>query len=136
MTTNDQPHAPVKCARCGRALTAAKSTARALGPVCARKAKAAGVEAPATAAAVVAIAAGKVRRSAAVAGLTYETATRDGVLYLTFRFGAAFETVAIQDGQVLTLDCSDRAVMPGRAAAACIDFTRALAARLAGKVVA
>ena len=97
---------PVKCARCGHAP------------------------------AVVAIASGKVRHSAAVPGLTYETAVTAGVVYLTFRFGAAFETVAIQDGRAIPVDCSDRFGIPACAARAVADFTRALAARLAGKAVA
>lgn len=126
----------IKCTRCGRRLSNARSTARALGPVCARKTNAAQAEAATPAPAVVAIAAGKVRESAQVPGLTYETALRDGVVFVTFRYGAAFECVAVSRGQAVAVDCSDRYSIPPHAAAVCRTFVQQLAAGLADKVVA
>ena len=130
----ETPAPCVKCARCGRALTAARSTARNLGPVCARKVKAAAaLEAAPT---VATFTPGKVRQSSQVPGLTYEVATRPGAVYVTFRYGRAFEVVEVRDGKAGTVDCSDRVGLPPAATAVCRAFIHQLASGLAGKVVA
>ena len=107
------PAQACKCLRCGRVLRDARSVARKLGPTCARKMRAAGVELPAVEPSkIVPFVRPKVRHSAAYAGLSYEIETQGSRVFVTFRFGSAFEVVELIGGVAYAVDCSDRHGLP------------------------